>query len=126
MNTTSLLAGIAAVLFLALAGAAHASDASRGADLFDESCSECHSVASALHNKKGPSLYRVVGRKVASVPGFEYSPSLAGTGVVWSPSSLDGYLAHPKTLAPAGKMKFEGLSKPGDRADVIAFLTQNR
>ena len=113
-------------LALGLAGVAHAGDASRGADLFDESCSECHSVAANLHNKNGPSLYRVIGRKVATVPGFAYSPSLAGTGVVWSPASLDGYLANPKKLAPQGKMKFEGLSKPGDRADVIAFLAENK
>jgi len=109
---------------LGLAGAARAGDPERGADLFDENCAECHSVSPAAHNKKGPSLYKVIGRHVASQPGFEYSPSLAGTGITWSPATLDAYLANPKKVAPAGKMKFDGFSAANDRADVIAFLTQ--
>ena len=117
---------MAVLLTAATATAAAAGDAKRGADLFDENCSDCHSVSATLRNKKGPSLFRVMGRHVASVSGYDYSPSIAGTGVVWSPATLDGYLTNPKKLAPAGKMKFDGLDKPTDRADVIAFLGEQK
>jgi cytochrome c len=102
--------------------AALAADADHGADLFDDNCSECHSVASAMRNKKGPSLYKVVGRHVASVQGFTYTPSLIQTNLTWNAQTLDSYLTNPKRLAPAGKMKFTGFAKAQDRADVIAFL----
>ena len=119
-----LLSLTALSLVLSVSTLARAADPDRGADLFDENCGECHSVASAMHNKKGPSLYHVLGRKVATVPGFTYSPSLAGTGLTWTPQTLDVYLTNPKKVAPDGKMKFDGFNKPADRADVIAFLAQ--
>lgn len=117
---------IALALAAGAAHTAHAADADRGGDLFDENCAECHSVSPAAHNKKGPSLYGVVGRHVASQPGFSYSPSLASTNLTWSPATLDAYLANPKKVAPAGKMKFEGLPSANDRADLIAFLRNPR
>lgn len=108
----------------AFARTASAADADRGGDLFDENCAECHSVASTGHNKKGPSLYKVFGRRAATQAGFVYSPSLTATGLTWSAQTLDAYLANPKKVAPEGKMKFDGFASPSDRADVIAFLRQ--
>jgi cytochrome c len=111
------------LLFSGLAfGIAHAGDAENGADLFDEHCAECHSVAPAGRNKKGPTLYHVIGRKAGTAPGFEYSPSLVASGLTWSPGSLDYYLIDPKKVAAQGKMKFDGLKRPSDRADLIAYL----
>lgn len=99
-----------------------AANAERGADLFDTHCGDCHSVSAKIANRKGPSLYRVVGRKAATVPGAKYSPAMMASGIVWSPQSLDAYLANPKGPVPAGTMKFKGLPKPEERADLIAYL----
>lgn len=103
---------------------AHA-DAGRGADVFDENCAECHSVAPSLKNKKGPSLYGVVGRAAGQVAGFSYSDALLASGIHWTPERIDAYVQAPKTIIPGGKMKFDGLSKAGERADLIDFLTQS-
>lgn len=100
-------------------------DAGRGADVFDENCAECHSVAPSLKNKKGPSLYGVVGRTAGQVAGYTYSDALLASGIHWTPDKIDAYMQAPKTVIPGGKMKFDGLSKAGERTDVIDFLTES-
>lgn len=100
-------------------------NADRGADVFDENCAECHSVAPSLKNKKGPSLYGVVGRAAGAVQGFSYSDALLASGIHWTPDKLDAYLQAPKTLIPGGKMKFDGLSKAAERSDLIDFLVES-
>ena len=114
------------LLALAAGHVAAAGDAGRGADVFDTNCAECHSVAKSLKNKKGPSLFGVLGRQAASVAGFDYSDGLRGAGFAWDAARLDQYLANPKALVPGGKMKFDGLAKADEREDVIAFLAQQK
>jgi cytochrome c len=99
-----------------------AGDREAGADVFDIYCSDCHSVSPRGTNKKGPSLFHVLGRRAGTVPGFAYSPQLHASGLVWTPDRIAAYLANPKAVAPAGIMKFKGLPRPQDRANVIAFL----
>ena len=43
-------------------------------------------------------------------------------GGTWELDRLDAYLENPKALVPRGTMAFAGLSKPDDRADLIAYL----
>jgi cytochrome c len=107
-------------------GSAAAADAERGADVFDSNCAECHSVAKSLKNKKGPSLFGIVGRPAGSVAGFDYSEALLGAGFRWDDTHLDRYLIQPKALVPGGKMKFDGLAKADERADLIAFLAEQK
>lgn len=97
-------------------------DPDAGGDVFDSYCSDCHSVSPAGTNKKGPTLYRVVGRRAGTVPGFAYSAMLKASGVTWTPDKIDVYLTNPKAYVPQGIMKFKGLPKPQDRANVIAYL----
>lgn len=97
-------------------------DPDEGADLFDSFCSDCHSVSPKGLNKKGPTLFHVIGRKAGSIPGFQYSAQMKGSGVPWTADRLSAYLENPKMLFPQGIMKFKGLPKGQDRADVIAYL----
>lgn len=103
-----------------------AADPDNGADLFDSYCSDCHSVSAKLANRKGPSLFRVLGRKAGSMPGFAYSPAMPASNIIWNPATLNAYLTNPKAVLPTGTMKFKGMPKPGDRADVIAYLATLR
>lgn len=121
--------GITAILAVALTcplAARAAGDASRGADSFDANCAECHSVAKTLKNKKGPSLYGVWGRTAGAVAGYEYSPALKASGIVWTADKLDAYVTAPKKLVPEGKMKFDGLADARERADLLAFLAEQK
>jgi cytochrome c len=114
------------VLFATIAPratAVRAADAEAGADAFDTYCSDCHSVSPKGTNRKGPSLFRVMGRRAGTVAGFDYSPQMRGSGIVWNPASLNAYLANPGGVVPGGKMK-KGLPKPADRANVIEYLAR--
>ena len=111
-----------AILLAMAASSGAQADATKGADVFDGSCAECHSVSSSIKNKKGPSLYGVVGRAAGQVPGFDYSEGLKNSGLTWTPDRISAYIEHPKAVIPTGKMKFDGLSDEKERADVIDFL----
>ncbi len=108
---------------LSAARMAHADQTAinHGADVFDEECGECHSLKEGK-NKKGPSLYSVVGRNAGVIADYNYSEALKAGGFVWSPDKIDAYVAHPKTAIPGGKMKYDGLEDEKARADLLAFL----
>ncbi len=111
-----------AAAFALTAGAALA-DAKAGAQVFKK-CGACHTATEAT-NKVGPSLMGVVGRPVATVPGYTYSPAMkafAEGGKVWDEATLTTYLADPKGVVKGTKMGFAGLKKPEDVANVIAYL----
>jgi cytochrome c len=122
-------AGAIAVLFWLGAGSARAleegGDAGRGARVYQR-CYACHSVdPSETVKLQGPSLYRIVGRRAASVPGFCYSPALTAmgeAGLVWTEEQLDRFLADPEGMLPGNQMGFFGLPDARDRADLIAYL----
>lgn len=115
---------MAGTLFLSFP--AHAADADNGADLFDTYCSDCHSVSAKVANRKGPSLFRVWGRKAGGIPGFKYSGAMVASNIIWTPQTLNAYLANPKAVVPTGIMKFKGMPKPGERTDMIAYLATAR
>ena len=85
-------------------------------------CNACHDLAKGGPNKVGPNLWGIVGAAVASHEGYSYSDALAGLGGDWSYEALDAFLTKPKAFAPGTKMSFAGIKKPGDRANIIAFL----
>lgn len=97
-----------------------AADAEKGRKVFAK-CKACHKVEEGV-NGTGPSLYGIVGRAVATVDGFNYSGALTAAAEIWTPETLNGFLAAPKRYAPGTSMAFVGLRKPEDRANVISYL----
>ena len=88
-------------------------------------CQSCHNFEQGAGNKQGPELYGVVGRLIASFPGFAYSEALAALGAageVWSYENLDHFIAAPKDFAPGTKMNFGGVKDPEERANILAYL----
>lgn len=96
-------------------------DARRG-ELLTYACKACHALAPDEKNDLGPSLRGVIGRRAATLEGFEYSEALAGSGVVWTPEAIETWLADPAAFAPGTKMKFTGYQSAADRRDVVAYL----
>jgi cytochrome c len=99
-------------------------DPSSGERVFNK-CKACHNVEPGGANKVGPNLWNVVGRGKGLEPGFSYSSALAELGGLWTFENLSAFLEAPKEYAPGNKMTFGGLSKPTERAAVIAYLNQN-
>jgi len=98
-------------------------DLARGKVLFLQ-CRACHSVEAGGPNKVGPNLHGVFGRKAGLAPGYAYSEALAKSAIVWTPGTLDDWLARPSDFLPGNRMVFVGISDPEDRADLIAYLRQ--
>ena len=98
-------------------------DAAAGESAFKR-CGTCHTVEKGGANKVGPNLYNVVGAAKGHEPSFSYSDALMSIEAPWDYENLNAFLAKPKDYAPGTKMNFAGLSKPQDRANVIAYLRQ--
>jgi cytochrome c len=119
LTTFGMMAGAAAAISAAPPG-----NAVNGAVIFKK-CASCHSVDPTGKNGLGPNLRGIAGRKAAMVAGFNYSPAMKASGLVWNDQSLARFLAAPRQAVPGTKMIFIGLPKPQDQADVIAYLKQN-
>ena len=93
----------------------------RGAQIAKQ-CQACHNFEEGQGPKIGPDLYNVVGRKIASTPGYNYSSALKSKNGTWDFNTLNTWLNKPSAYAPGTMMTFAGLSNDKQRADVIAYL----
>ena len=85
-------------------------------------CAICHNVEKDGGNGVGPNLFGIVGRKAASVDGFNYSGPMKASGIVWNDDKLSQWIAAPAKMVPGTKMAFGGISSKGQIADVVAYL----
>jgi cytochrome c len=88
-------------------------------------CELCHNLGKGQGAKIGPDLYGVVGRPVASEPGFNYSAALKAKGGTWTFDALNPWLTNPRADVPGTLMTFAGITSEKQRADVIAYLNSN-
>jgi len=95
--------------------------AERGSEVAKQ-CQPCHNFQEGQGPKIGPDLYNVVGRKIASAPGFNYSSALKSKNGTWDFNALNAWLTKPSAYAPGTAMTFAGLSNDKQRADVIAYI----
>lgn len=96
-------------------------DAKKG-EQYAKVCQTCHNFEKGAGPKIGPPLYGVVGRPIASIPGFAYSDSLKSVGGDWTYEEINKMITNPKSVAPGTKMTFPGESEPQRRADILAYL----
>lgn len=96
-------------------------DPAKGADVFKK-CAACHTVEQGGANGLGPNLWATMGKPVAHVAGYAYSDALKSHGGTWDWETMNAWLISPKKFAPGTKMTFAGLSKPEDRANLMAYL----
>jgi len=90
-----------------------------------QKCYACHSLEGPDPDLQGPSLKGIVGRKVASEPGFAYSPAMRGFAAKqtrWDRKALDAFITDPQALVPGNRMGFFGIRDAGERQALIAYL----
>ena len=108
---------LAAALALA-AGTAAAADAARGEQLYAR-CAACHALQ---YDRVGPRHCGLLGRRAGSVPGFDYSPAMKRSKLVWTKENLSRFLADPVSVVPGTTMTYAGVDDAKKRADLIAYL----
>ena len=109
------------------ASATAAGDARRGQVAYQK-CYACHALEPGKNDLSGPTLHRIVGRRVAA-ERFDYSPALrelATRRKRWTEAMLDRYIADPEAVAPKTSMNFHGIRDARERADLIAYLRAGR
>ena len=105
-----------------LVAALTAGDASAGEAVYSR-CLACHSLEL---NRTGPKHCGVFGRRAGSVPGFDYSPAMKRSKLVWDQKTLDRFLADPLKTVPGTTMTYAGIPDPKERAALIAYLKQQQ
>jgi cytochrome c len=88
-------------------------------------CQVCHTFGKGQPGGVGPNQYGLVGRKVASVAGFNYSDAMKAKGGTWDFQALSDFLANPQKVVPGTRMAFAGLKKPEERAALIMYINKN-
>ncbi|MGC2408979.1 MAG: c-type cytochrome [Methyloceanibacter sp.] len=97
-------------------------DPAKGAEVAKK-CQLCHNFDKGGPNLIGPNLYGVLGRKIASHEGYEYSETLKSKQGDWDYLKVNQMVEHPNVFVPGTKMAlFPGLPEAKDRANVLAFL----
>jgi cytochrome c len=87
-------------------------------------CSGCHNLREGQGTRVGPVLWDIVGREIAGIDTFRYSPAMKSLSGTWTYEALNEYIANPKAYVPGTSMLFEGVADVGQRANIIAFLRQ--
>jgi len=99
-----------------------ADDGVGGGEAVFKACNGCHVIGDGESNGIGPDLRKVVGRKVANMAGFRYSPAMQNLGGKWTRDRLDKFLTNPQAYLPGTKMRFPGVPDADKRQDLIDFL----
>lgn len=110
------------LLAVAPALATPAGDPVRGEAVYSR-CFACHSLDA---DRTGPRHCGLVGRRAGSVPGFDYSPAMRASGIVWDAKNLDRFLADPLGTVPGTSMGYAGIASAQERRDLIAYLGKAR
>ncbi|WP_417592267.1 c-type cytochrome [Parasphingorhabdus sp.] len=85
-------------------------------------CSACHTLEQGAPNGAGPNLFGIVGKAAGSVTGFSYSAALKASGITWTPTELDSFIADPAAKIPGTTMVAGAIADEAKRQAVIAYL----
>lgn len=100
--------------------AAYAGD--RGAEVY-RACVACHTLNGNEGVRAGPTLAGIFGRKIASLPGYNFSEALKKMDIVWTPETVSKlFEVGPNEYTPGTKMPEQRIGSPDDRAALMRFL----
>ncbi|MBQ1203765.1 MAG: c-type cytochrome, partial [Loktanella sp.] len=100
--------------------AAH--DGSRGAEVW-KTCAVCHSLEPDNHSMAGPSLFGIMGRRIASQAGYDYSAALREMDIIWTAETVSDLFTYgPEAYTPGSRMPEQRIGAPEDRAALVDYL----
>ena len=85
-------------------------------------CQGCHTLTPGGANGIGPNLSGVVGRRIASVEGYAYTPALSALADRWTPENLRAFLAAPDSFAPGTAMQLTTRYDEAQLRDLVQYL----
>jgi cytochrome c len=93
-----------------------------GAEVF-RACVACHTLSPDEGNRAGPTLAGIFGRRIASLPGYNFSAPLKKLDIVWTPETVAKlFEVGPAAYTPGTKMPEQTIGSPDERAALVRFL----
>lgn len=93
-----------------------------GAEVF-RACIACHTLKHDDGIRAGPSLAGLFGRKIATLPDYNFSPALKKLSIVWTPETVAKlFEVGPTAYTPGTKMPEQKIGSAEDRAALVKFL----
>ncbi|HXQ83367.1 MAG TPA: c-type cytochrome [Xanthobacteraceae bacterium] len=93
-----------------------------GAEVF-RACVACHALKQDDANRAGPTLAGLFGRRIARLPGYNFSPALKSLDIVWTPETVAKlFELGPATFTPGTKMPEQRITSAADRTALVKFL----
>ena len=93
-----------------------------GAEVF-RACIACHSLRAEEGARAGPTLAGIFGRRIATLPGYEFSDALRKLDIVWTPATVAKlFELGPMAYTPGTKMPEQRIGSAEDRAALVRFL----
>ena len=100
--------------------AAYADDP--GAEVF-RGCVACHTLSPDEGNRAGPTLAGIFGRRIATLPGYNFSPALKKLDIIWTPETVAKlFEIGPAAYTPGTKMPEQTIGSREDREALVKFL----
>ncbi len=94
----------------------------RGAEVY-RACIACHTLTPDEGNRAGPTLYGIFGRRIASLPGYNFSPALKQMDIVWTKETVSELFEKgPMHYTPGTKMPEQTISSSDDRKALMDFI----
>jgi cytochrome c len=96
----------------------------RGAEVY-RACVACHTLTPDEGNRAGPTLSGIFGRRIATLPGYNFSPALKNLDIVWTPETVAKlFEVGPMAYTPGTKMPEQVIGSPDDRKALVDFLAK--
>jgi cytochrome c len=93
-----------------------------GAQVFRH-CVACHTLKPDEGPRAGPSLWHLFGRRIATLPGYNFSPALKKMNIVWSKQTVSKlFEIGPAHYTPGTKMPEQTIGSASDRKALVDFL----
>jgi cytochrome c len=95
-----------------------------GAEIF-RACIACHTLRLDEGQKAGPTLWHIFGRRIATLPGYNFSPGLKKLDIVWSKETVARlFEIGPAHYTPGTKMPEQTIGADADRKALVDFLAR--
>jgi cytochrome c len=93
-----------------------------GAEVF-RACVACHTLNGNEGVRAGPTLAGIFGRRIATLPGYNFSAALKTLDITWTPETVAKlFELGPMTYTPGTKMPEQKIGSAEDREALVKFL----
>jgi cytochrome c len=94
-----------------------------GAEVY-RACVACHTLKADEGPRAGPTLAGIFGRRIATLPGYDFSAALKKLVIVWTPETVAKlFEVGPAAYTPGTKMPEQRVGAE-DRAALVKFLAK--